>query len=204
MLRAGNLITMLHAETGIDATEVALKARRLREDGLFVRETRSPNSPRATHRQVANLLVMILSDAPALYAKRTIARAEAMRNQDVKHVLHNEDAGADFDVFKSDDASFVDCLEALIRRASEDPEGFEQAYRNSYLEFEPLSFRATIYLDVLGPGPLGGRRIFEATLNYADHSDDLSSPAPQSFRRTTRIEAPLLRSIGAEFSRKDG
>lgn len=203
-MRAGNLIAMLHAETGIDTTELALKARRLREVGRFVRETRSPNSPRATHRQVANLIVMILSDAPALYAERTIARAEAMRNMDLKHARQNKDAGPEFAVFKQEDASFVDVLADLIQKASDNPDWFAHAYRNTYIEFEPLSFRALVDLDVIGPGPMGGRRMFAARLNFADHTNELTSSAPQSFRRTTRIEAPLLRAIGAEFARQDG
>lgn len=203
-MRAGNLISMLHAETGIDTTELALKARRLREANLFVRETRSPNSPRASARHVANLLMMILSDAPALYAERTVERASAMTCDDLKHARANLDAGADFELFKRDETSFIDALEFLIEKAAENPGWFQNAYRNTFIEFEPLSFVATIYLHVLEPGPLGGRSVFDATLTYADHSNAITSSAPSAFRRTTRLEAPLLCAIGAEFARQDG
>lgn len=204
MLRAGNLIAMLHAETGIDATELALKARRLREAGEFVRETRSPNSPRATHRQAANLLVMILSDGPALYAERTIRRAEALHNTDAKHARDNERAGEEFELFKREETSLLDALTFLIERAADNPDWFGHAYRQTFVEFEPLAFRATLYLHVLGPGPLGGVVLFDSLLNFADPSNELTSSAPLSFRRTTRIEAPVFRAIGAEFARQDG
>ena len=204
MLRAGNLIAMLHAETGIDATELALKARRLREAGLFVRETRSPASPRATFRQAANLLVMILSDAPALYAEKTIRRAEALTNNDTKHAQHNERAGTDFDIFKKQETSFVDALAFLIEKAAGNPDWFAHAYRQTFIEFEPLSFSASIHLHVLGPGPLGGVVLFDSLLHFFDQRNELTSSAPLSFRRTTRLEAPLLRAIGSEFARQDG
>lgn len=203
-MKVGNLIAMLHAQTGIDTTEIALKARRLREAGLFVKETRSPQSPRATHRHVAHLIMMILADAPALYAERTIERADRLLNSDTRSANKNQEAGPNFDIFKREGTSFVDAIEWLLAEAAANPDWFGFAFSQTWLEFEPLSFRGCLYLEVLDRAPMGGKRIFESVLHFFDPSNELTNSAPKAFSRTTRIEAPMLQALGAEFARRDG
>lgn len=81
MIRTEGIVATVSECLGLEAKDVSLIVRRLRESGTehgieyWVRETRSANSPVPSPRHVAHLLIAILSGEPAIHAKRAVDRA---------------------------------------------------------------------------------------------------------------------------------
>jgi hypothetical protein len=210
MLRTQNLVAMLAAQTGLDHYEVTLKARRLREAKLFVKETRSPASPRPSPRDIAHLLFMMMSDEPAGYAKATIERAEEMTidSGSLKHARHYDVLPGHLAEFQREGHSFLDALETLVKCAIESPlEFLEEPGRQffcTYVEFQRGAFVGEIILDVEAPLLTGfdpDRKIADLILAYGAYGDPRTESAPRSFSRFTRVNAGLFADIGFAANR---
>jgi hypothetical protein len=207
MRKAQDLIMMLAYETVTPLDEVSLKARRLREAGLFVRETRSPNSPRATPRDVAHLLVMLLSERPASAAKQTIDDAMEMTigSGDLKHTRQFDAMLGHLSVFQDDDHSLVDALEALIKCAIDDPDEFIEEpgrrFWETYVTFNRSEFSATLHLVVGDPViPRLRHEAIDVVVEYA-HPQTMHGGRGlrRAFQRVNTASATLFRNIGLAF-----
>lgn len=206
-IKAQNLIAMIATVTGLDVDDVALHARRLREVGLFVRETRSPSSPRVTSRHVANLLTMILSERPAAYAEKVIGDAQSLAGEtltggDLEYCAKALDGR--LEIF-TQEHSFLDALEALVMLAIECPSDFERQplakFREVLVIFDRQNFTAHIDLDFEADPVLAPGSGFRKLLSYHDESGASSRGASKYFRQENSLQAEVFAAIGECFAR---
>jgi hypothetical protein len=214
MLKSEELVMLLAYAAYLPIDEVSLKARRLREAGLFVRETRSPSSPRATPRHLANLVVMLLSDAPASSARRTINLAEAMivRSADLQRLIaRNETLPDRLAVLRQSGHTFLDAIEALILAAKDSTDkdldlgrkhlSARHAYRSFTVEFDRSSFVASI--------ELGFEKAEPCLLEYSIAEGERAKfgdgyRVTEGFQRINKATASFFANIGIGLNHKDG
>ena len=206
-MRSKELIAALHASTGIPVGEIELKVRRLRENKLFTRETRSPNSPRPTVEDIANLLLMILSEAPALYAKETIERGWDM---EIDRYSIVEEGGRELpgrlDIVRKSH-SFLDGLQMLLQEAIDNPHWFSEdsafaGYRDTSVSFDRQEFTGTIIFEFdEGYGGPASETLLILNCDYGGRS---ASVASSRFRQINLIEATLFGDIAAAWHREEG
>lgn len=205
MSRTQNLANMLAHLTRLDSTEVVLKARRLREAGMFVKETRSPSSPRPKAEDAARLMFMLMSDTPANSAKETIDRGCRLHISDGshKHALNFPTFERPLDTLRKKKHSFLDALTALIEWAAKNPLHFGDSpsavFNETSIEFDRLAFRATIYLRMMEPNddpPYKPTPLADGILHYDIFGDARSDAAPRHWRNSVTIDAPFLGEIG--------
>lgn len=156
MTKAIEIFSILAGELGMRIEDVTEIARRVREAGYFVKETRSPQSPRATPRHCANLIAAIMSDEPARHAARGVANAELAVTDygDIKHTrMFNLDGH--LKTFQIEDHSFIDGIEALIKCSIDDPVYFEERFEETIISYETIKGIGNIELhenDLENPG----------------------------------------------------
>ena len=210
-VKAKNLIAMLAEQTGIDFDQVTLHARRLREEGLFVRESRSPKCDRANPRHIANLLVMLLSEQPAGHCKKVIGQAEALEvdriflDQNARHFAGRSDA---LEIF-SQAHSFMDALETLVALAIECPEDFDSDVLSSArfpmlsVTFDRQAFTGQIDLSISNQHEniLERDVNWRALIHYHDIHRRPGRGASRDFLQQNVIEADLFKEIGRAFAR---
>lgn len=74
--RTADIVRVAAEEFGVSEKTVSEIVRRIREEGLFVRETRSrTKSPAASARHVAHLIIALMSGAPSRKAAEAVNRA---------------------------------------------------------------------------------------------------------------------------------
>lgn len=202
MIKSADIIAVIATEAALPLDFVALHARRLREAGLFVKETRSPSSPRVQPRHVANLLFMLLSEQPAAFAARTIERAgELYANPNGIEQANQLRAWPEFRKLYCDpDHKFVDLLECLIEVAAQKPywfeNGSESVFACSRVEFSRQEFIGSVSLEV--SNSLGEPEF----IVQAEYSDGIGAKgASREFRQTNTIFAGLFAAIGRALAR---
>lgn len=212
-IKTQNLAAGLVTASGLDLDTIMLKIRRLREAGRFSRETRSPNSPHPGARDVACVLVMMLSEAPAAFAGRTIERAETLEipSGDLKHTRQADPLPGRLAVFQREGHNFVDALEALVLCAIEQPSDFTGGgapfpCSDIRISFDRQAFTGAIDLIVRPPitGFTGDelRPLIQVLVEYGDFGDRRTAAAPPYFHQINSIDAPFLAAIGQAFARE--
>lgn len=204
MLKSRELVSLIASEADLDFDDVMLKARRLREAGLFVRETRSPNSPRVTFRHIANLLTMLLSEEPASSAEQTIQNVESMKAEYIEQKLleYNFERRNLPNFFASDiptKHNFVDILEILIGFSSKNNEygiEFDHLFENITVDFFKGTYTADVIINfhAFKPQSESNHEYNYVKLHY-DSSRFYRKP-PKGFLRISRIDFDFLMKIG--------
>ena len=161
MPRATELISQVAGATGLTYDEVWRHARYLREDDLFVRETKSPKSWRVGTRDAANLLASIISGEPAVRAAAAVRRMqEAQLDKDGTSTLENYFQWAPGELRSefSHRRGFIDAIEGLVTFIGKVHSSFSNDFRNTIVSYEMLSNRGEIELrgitDFSGSNPI--------------------------------------------------
>lgn len=202
MIKSADLIAAIATEAALPLDVVSLHARRLREAGLFVKETRSPQSPRVQPRHVANLLFMLLSEQPAAFAGKTIERAaELAINPDGLKETEQLTAWPEYGkVYGDPEHSFLDVLECLIEVATKRPhwfdEGRDAVFAGTYVSFSRQEFIGEVHFEALNSV---GESECEFFAMYSDGVGDVG--ASRNFRQSNTIYAGLFAAIGRALAR---
>jgi hypothetical protein len=147
------LWSVLASATGIPFSEVAEIGRRIREDGLFVKETKSPRSPRATERDAANLIAACLSGASTRKAAGAVRalRQTAVSRDDAECLRRNAEAEGSLPEFAGKMAvllkpehAFVDALEAILWKLRQGVEHYGACFHDLVLSVERTRLEATV------------------------------------------------------------
>jgi len=206
MIKSADIIAVISTEAALPLDFVALHARRLREAGLFVKETRSPSSPRVQPRHVANLLFMLLSEQPAAFAAKTIERAERLTVDPVSLRIMKS-ASPDWPdflrIFDDPEHRFIDVLECLIDVAARkpywfdvDPEGIFQDVR---VEFSRQEFIGC--LSLRSDKTLFCRDVPQIEIDARYSNGVGEAGASREFQQTNTIFAGLFAAIGRALAR---
>lgn len=210
MLKTSNLHALLHTRTGMDMDTIGLYARRLREAGLFVRETKSSASPRATPRHIAHLLIVLLAEEPATRVARTIARADDLKatRESHDHLRIWENPTDDIRFFYKEH-SFTDAVEHLVKCAIEAPDWFrgndDCFFGYSRIDFDRSEFLAEIDLQWM---PSSLPRLLRASdvrgqnfsIDYIDEVPIGADPSANRLSRRTIMRFSLFGDIGAAIA----
>ncbi|WP_366553322.1 hypothetical protein [Aquibaculum sediminis] len=150
MPRASDIAAHFATWFGTDLDQVRLTQRRLREQGLFVREVKGPKSPRANARHCANLVAALMADGPASSAA---AAVETMRRTKLTaptiDALREKGVPDDVRILKRHH-SFVDALDWFIRAAVLLKFEFEEIFGDTEFWVERGVYRCGIELDIRG------------------------------------------------------
>lgn len=202
MARASDIIAAFAADLRKPAKDVTEIARRVREAGHFVKETKSLASPRATPRHCANLLMAIMSSEPAKRASRAIAVAERMQ-WDNHHlpqiesdpIINDQINRWEMRVFRYPSHSLLDGVAALFAFARANPNIFDQSYHmeNSYVEIERHQGSAQICLSERSTLIVSDPKPFYGHVNYWD---SLNFNNKSSMTITYRVLFRTIRNIG--------
>lgn len=180
MPRAAELIQAYADALGLDEAHVALTARRLRENDLFIAETKSPRSWRLSPLDAASLLIALLSSPESLKAARHVMLAAEMeltsQRLEVARKLVAERSDMPrwlAQIVEEGEVSFLRAVELLIFNAMGDRNGFAQRFAHSSLEITPLSRRAHLYGNATSP--LAGTAVPDVNLDfYASYTGPLA------------------------------
>lgn len=163
MMRSSDIVAFCAAEFELDADFVSLTVRRLREADLFVRETRSPRSPRASARDCAHLLGALLADVPAVHAPLAVERLTGTRLQPTALEAIGALDLPDFVGFlKHPEVSFVDVVEGFVVMATKLGHGYEDCFAHTRFWVEKDSYDCGVELFLFDkdqglPGPDSGQ-----------------------------------------------
>lgn len=133
MARTEDIVRGLVDATGKSIPEMTLMVRRLRENDYWVRETRSPRSPRPAPINVACLLVSILSGATAKDAPNAVR--DSFGTVSERYEGHEADIAAleSFGTFRNTvsllrkgEHVIAEAIEAMIKDAIEHPVAFKR------------------------------------------------------------------------------
>lgn len=188
MARTADIVSAISATTGKRVTDVDLSVRRLREADLWVRETKSPRSPRQGARQVAHLVIGLLSGAPAKHIAEPVQEAadECLYQMDhdvqegLAAALKNAPPGAEpLRTLLRPDHSIVDAIEAIITVLEADPGYFGLALGDpgtgdgpTEVLFDQVRRSGEIYLSFEPPGGLNQFRFFSGWFQYLNARRD--------------------------------
>lgn len=185
MARATELISQVASATGLTYEEVWRHARYLREDDLFVRETKSPKSWRVGPRDAAHLLGSIISGEPAVRAAAAVRRMQdAQLDKDGTSTLENYFQWAPSELRSefSHKRGFLDAIEGLVTFIGKVHSSISDDFHNTIVRYETLCNRGDIELtsivDFSDPKPRIKDRL--AHLWYADELNEFSGDLVQS------------------------
>lgn len=207
MPKAAEIISAISVETGITMDEVTEVARRLREQPpggeLWVRETRSPQSPRATPRHCANLLGALLADHPAKHVGKTIAQMQnsLLEGESLKHVRQYPPFEGPLRTLQTPQHNFIDAIESIIKEATQNLHLFGEIFKYTSISFEKITFEGTIILQIHDKFNqlISGERGVDVILNYSNsetfHDGD--------FFRESRIGIKAIARIGRLLAKDD-
>lgn len=193
MARSVDIIAAFASVLGLRMGDVTEIARRAREAGHFVKETKSPESPRATPLHCANLLVAILSNRPAKQAGKAIDQARSFRcnDQHLKNIendpVFQSTSHRALRVFSMKNHSLIDGLEALFDYSATNPNYFASAFNiaASSVEMEVRHGSATIHVHSRSALIEEDRPRFSGMIKYYDalncDNGDLTVTAQTTF-----------------------
>lgn len=191
MAKAADIIATMAHVAGCSVEDLTEIARRVREGGYWVRETRSPNSPRATCRQCANLVAALLSGEPARHAARGVERlANTIISQEsMNHLEQCAILPGPLSQLWKGEHSFIDALEILFEAARNNPSRFSR-YKSTSIEVSHLTYEGTIVLN--GYDLLNDEDNISVTLHFWNpetfHFGDLEI--------SSRISSALIAEVG--------
>lgn len=195
--RSPEIIARCAELLGLRGEDVAETVRRLREDDLFVRETRWPSSPRPDTQHVTNLLVAILSGASAKGAARAVTRASFLQwdnDNSQTFAEHRSALPRRLGIFRRRDHRFVDAVEELVAVATVDAAGFDRLAESSFIALGG-TWPAMIYLST-GMGLLQAEdERIDGTWTYYDPNDP-GAGRPRLLTRESRIAAKAIGELG--------
>lgn len=152
MPRAIELIQVYAETLGFEDTHVALTARRLRENELFIAETKSPRSWRLSPLDAASLLVGLLSSQEALRAPRDVMLAAQMEllDKSLEHARETLEHHPKLprwvaQIIEEGEVTFLRAIEIIIFNAMADPNGFAKRFEYSTIEICPSAQEASLY-----------------------------------------------------------
>lgn len=200
MARTQEIWSTVSHVTGVPFSEVSEIGRRIREAGLFVKETRSPNSPRATPENVANLLIAIMSGASSRKAAEAVERYRSTSRFNRQHYEFADQEMEDFarknlPVLLNPAASFVDCVTDLVTAARDVSGIFETELKYTGIEVEQRTFSGIVNLQVSKYNPLPAE-IYSGPILF--ENDDFCDLQPEDCLTVTAALGP---SVFSELGR---
>lgn len=186
MARTQEICSTLAQTLGLSLKEVTEVARRIREAGYFVKETRSKESPRATPGHIANLLLALMSGNSTRKVAQAVERFEFTHRLNQEHWdFSNNPELAKF--FKEEmpsfvykDATLVCAVADMIRIARDRPDVFTHQFSGMSLTINQRTYTGSINLVVNEYDPLR-KMVYSGPLDFihddyveADRWGDLS------------------------------
>lgn len=217
MARTVEIVSVLQNLTGKRFDEISLLARRLREEGLWVRETRSPNSPRPTARHVAHLILAILhggvpkaaTRAVKQYAENYEYQSDSRCQEGLREAVEEvRDVATPLLALTEDGHSLVDAVEALIKTLMNEPGFIGEALTDNdewetTLTIDNIRGTASLYLYFWPPGGLNQFKKFNGFFEYSDHRASATLVTEPDLHVTAGISYRTLLALAQTISRPD-
>jgi len=150
---ARELISLMASTLGLELKEVELQARRAREAGFFVKQTRGKDSPRPQARDAAVLLLLCMVGAPAGRAPEVLDRLSKTNRSkievDPSEAIERSEIQNGLSILLEEGHCVVDAISDLIKYAYLDDQ-FDFHFANSVISFNQSEHELELSL-VLNP-----------------------------------------------------
>lgn len=202
MALASELVEAIADATGIEHRTMARYARFAREAGLLSQSGRGNSAAQMRPKDAANLLICLLTNGVAQDAATYVRNAEQMDvyNRDADHLSDRHlDAGQRaqlrqaLPILFDREHTFPDLLRALVERAIDDWQGFEERMGQSQVHFFCEEFEALVDFDI----HLDDAPIPEDPINVSfSYNHPLIGRRSPNFRRSTQLSFAVIARIG--------
>ncbi len=209
MAWASELVTVIAEATGLEHGTLTRYARIAREGGFLSQSGRGTSAARMRPTDAANLLSCVLVNGVAQEAPAQIRRVQDMDvyHRDADHLddrhLSREDQDRLRDILHiafDRRHTLSELLIALVERATDDWQGFEEHFGNSFIHFLCDDYEAEVHFDILldrDAVPFGPNANF--SFSYSHPLLGVRSP---HFRRSTQLFFKCITRIGKLLSAK--